>query len=436
MNASSIARPAYPSRHHWLVLGLILLFAGMSVQYGIKSFGGNSAWRSAFLRWRPQILELLAGEDVYLKHNYPNAPIMPLILAPLALLPEVVGSLCWYFLKAGMALLSIYWAFRLIETPERPFPVWAKTLAILLGLRPFMGDLSHGNVNLFILFLVMAALYAFRNRFDLTAGLLLALSIACKVTPALFVPYFLWKRAWKVLAGCALGLVLFFGIVPGSFLGMHHNIKLLGSWYERMVKPFVVDGVVTTENLNQSLPGVIYRLLTHSPSTIGYDENDRPIPLEYHNFLSLDPSTARMLVKVFLAVFALAVMGSCVTPTGSRDGWRLAAEYSLILLGMLLFSERTWKHHCVTLLLPFAVIAYHLAMGPPGRRMRWYLIGSLALVAVLMTLTARPGRSTTSWLGDAKLAHVYGAYVWAYLVLIAALVTMLVKKEVRESAEC
>src|SRR5205823_14206012 len=27
--------------------------------------------------------------------------------------------------------------------------------------------------------------------------------------------------------------------------------------------------------------------------------------------------------------------------------WPLAAEFSLIVLGMLLFSERTWKHHCV-----------------------------------------------------------------------------------------
>jgi hypothetical protein len=411
------------------VLGLLLIFVATSAQYTVKSFGGETVWRSAFLRWRPQILELLDGEDVYLKHNYPNAPIMPLLLSPLALLPEAVGSLCWFYLKVGMALLSISWTFRLVESPDRPFPPWAKILATLLSLRPLLGDLSHGNVNLFILFLVVGALYAFRHRCDLISGLALALAIACKVTPVLLVPYFLWKRAWKVLAACALGLVLFVGLVPGLFLGMEHNLLLFASWFERMVKPFVLDGVVTTEHLNQSLPGLVYRLLTHSPSSIGYDQNDQPIPLEFHNLLSLSPDMARWLVKGFMALFALTVVWCCRTPTRPRHGWRLAAEYSLIVLGMLIFSERTWKHHCVTFLLPFSVIAYYLAVCRPGVSRRYYLIGSLAAVVGLMTLTARPGKGTTSWLGDSRLAHVYGAYVWAYVVLVAALVVLLRSEE-------
>ena len=53
------------------------------------------------------------------------------------------------------------------------------------------------------------ALYAFHQGRDLTAGIVLALAICCKLTPALFVPYFLWKRAWRTLAGTALGLMLF-----------------------------------------------------------------------------------------------------------------------------------------------------------------------------------------------------------------------------------
>ena len=34
-----------------------------------------------------------------------------------------------------------------------------------------------------------------------SAGCVLGLAIACKVTPALFVPYLAWKRSWKALAG-------------------------------------------------------------------------------------------------------------------------------------------------------------------------------------------------------------------------------------------
>ena len=32
------------------------------------------------------------------------------------------------------------------------------------------------------------------------AGLILALSISYKVTPALFIPYFVYKRSWRTVA--------------------------------------------------------------------------------------------------------------------------------------------------------------------------------------------------------------------------------------------
>src|SRR5438477_13150 len=84
----------------------------------------------------------------------------------------------------------------------------AKAVAILLALPPVLGDLSHNNVNIFVLFLLAGCLEAFRRGRDVTAGLVLALAVACKVTPVLFVGYFAWKRAGRVLAGCAVGLAL------------------------------------------------------------------------------------------------------------------------------------------------------------------------------------------------------------------------------------
>jgi hypothetical protein len=345
-----------------------------------------------------------------------------LMLKPLVWLPPLTASLLWYYLKVGMAVASILLAFRLIEAPDCPFPAWGKALAVLLSLRPITGDLTHGNVNLFILLLVVASLYAYRQRREYASGLLLALGIACKLTPALFIPYFVWKRAWRALAGCAAGLVLFFWLVPGLFLGMGKNAEFLASWVDRMVVPFVLRGEVWSEHNNQSLPGLAARLLTDSPSFTTYID-DQKTPLEYHNFVSLDPAVARWVVKGFMGLFVLLVVWVCRTPAAQRAGWRMAAEYSLVVLGMLLFSERTWKHHCVTLLLPFGVLAYYLSAFRPGPGLRGYLIGTLALVVLLMTTTS------TGLVGSleraAKLAQVYGAYVWAYLLLMAALVVLL-----------
>ena len=84
---------------------------------------------------------------------------------------------------------------------------------------------------------------------------------------------------------------------------------------------------------------------------------------------------------------------------------------------MLIFSERTWKHHCVTLALPFAVLLYGLATQPLSKTMRTILIAALAISMALML-------SSSGLVGTraADLAQVYGVYLWAFIILLAACV--------------
>ncbi len=254
------------------------------------------------------------------------------------------------------------------------------------------------------------------------AGVLLGLAIACKVTPALFIPYFLWKRAWKTLAGTALGIGLFVWLVPGLILGWSENQQYLHSWYGNMVQPYA-EGKVTSEAVNQSLPGMMARLLTHRPSFVTRGE-DAYIPAEYHNVAELSDSTVQWIVKGCMAVFALLVIWRCRTPTADRENWRLLAECSVVILGMLLFSERTWKHHCVTLLLPFAVLCYCVSALRWPQRRRWYLIATLAMAFLLISLTGTSGLSERQdRFGD--LAQVYGAYIGAFLLLLAGMLVLL-----------
>lgn len=407
-----------PLRRGYFVAALLLFFGVVSVHYSVKAV----QQRSAFVRWQSQLLAMDEGEDIAKQFNYPNPPVMAVLLLPLARLHPLAGALTWFYLKVGMTLLAIHWVFRLVQSPGRPFPPAAQALAVLLSLRPILGDLEHGNVNLFILFLIAAALAAFQARRDVLSGLLLGLAISCKVTPALFIPYLAWKRAWRALAGVVLGLGLFLwpGVVPALRLGFAENQHQLVSWYEEMVRPFLIEGKVTTDHQNQSLPGLVYRLATASPSFSTYVDNVYT-PTEFHNFLSLDPGQARWLVKGCMALFALVIVWTCRTPTEPRQGWRLAAEFSLVVLGMLLFSERTWKHHCVTLLLPFAVICYYLFACRPGTKaMSVWLVAVLAITTLLIAST-----STVFEKDFAKMAQVYGAYTLAHILLAGTLAVLL-----------
>jgi alpha-1,2-mannosyltransferase len=423
MDAVPFSRWFAVLQQRWPLLCLLLFFAVCSVKYGEKVMDTSERDnRSAILRWREQILELDQGVNIWDKFTYPNPPIMVVLLKPLVSLPAFVGSMTWYYLKVAMALAAMGLIFALLGDQGHRFPTWARAIAVLLSLRPIEGDLSHGNINLFILLTCVVGLYCFRRRRDSAAGLCLALAIACKVTPALFVPYFLWKRSWKVLAGCGAGLVLFFWLVPGLYFGFEANNEYLVSWYKGMIEPYTLQGVVTTAHENQSLPGLMHRMLTPSPS-FGVYEGDRYVPQEYHNLVAWSPAVVGGLVKICMLAFAGLVVWVCRTPTGQRQHWQLTAEYGLIFIGMLLFSERTWKHHCVTMLVPFSVLTYYLTTGRPGPRMKRFVVLMLVLAALLMTATSTGGGH---WLVRAgKLAQVYGAYVWANLAMTAALAIVL-----------
>src|SRR5262245_56769013 len=126
MDAGSFLHAPATSRQRWFLVGLALFFVALSVQYTFKILDNDRDNRSAFLRWRDQILEVQNGVNIYEQFNYPNPPIMFLILEPLAFMPPSLGALLWFYLKVGMAVIALLWAFRLVEDPDRPFPMWGK----------------------------------------------------------------------------------------------------------------------------------------------------------------------------------------------------------------------------------------------------------------------------------------------------------------------
>jgi alpha-1,2-mannosyltransferase len=207
-------------------------------------------------------------------------------------------------------------------------------------------------------------------------------------------------------------------------LGQERNAELFGSWWRQMVVPYLGGGIVTSESDNQSLPGLVVRLFTESPSFSMWDKDLLVYtPLRYDNYLSLSLQEAGWIVKGCMAAFSLAVIWLCRTPTVQPQNWRLAAEFGIVILGMLLFSERTWKHHCVTLILPFAVVLYALANLHLSRLMRHYLIATLVLSAILMASASIS--LLDHFNGASKMAHVYGVYLWTFLLLLVSLFVLL-----------
>jgi alpha-1,2-mannosyltransferase len=398
----------YGRQTAWTVAALVILVA--SIFYAQKA----QEDRSAFVRWRHQVLQLWKGENIYNEMMFPNPPIMPITLYPLMTLPPVVGATVWFAIKVALTTVAILLCFRMAQERGEKMPAWVEGFIIFLSARPILSDLHHGNINLLILFLIVATLYSWRNGYDVLAGLLLALAIAYKVTPALFVPYFLCKRSWRTVGATLLGLVLFFLVVPSLVLGVSFNAQCLSMWWHRILSPYIVHGVKGDQEINQSMVGVLSRLLTESPiSMTRYGHHFRA------NLVAWDP----FLVGVLIKGLSLGLVGMmfflCRTRTGRRDDPRLLGEFAIVVLTMLFMSERSWKHHYVTLLLPYTYLVYCSWVAPVTIRVR-------VIVSVCLWLSVLLMASTSSELGGLltkdghKVAQAYGMFFWAGLVLYGA----------------
>ena len=418
--AAQVKQPNRPKTLRTTVLLLLIgVSIGLSVQYGRKASKG----RSAFVRWRPILQSMYQGEDLYAHpFNYPNPPIMAILLQPLSLLPTVPGALIWFYTKLFLTALSFYWTLQLIRENARPLSIWAELLLISLSLRPIISDLQHGNVNLFILFLIVAGLKALQSKCHRTCGLLIALAASCKVTPVLFCLYFIYKGAWRVATWSVLGLVLFLILIPSCLLGFEANNQLLEGWTELMILPYLLEGQVEVEQTNQSLAGVLSRLLINVPS-IAF----KGAPTESINLVSLEKETVQWLIRATGIVFVCLLAISCHTCTQSTNRWLLACEYSLVLMCMLFLSERSWKHHYVTMLIPYAVVCHGITSNFLSLGWRRYLGSILAISMLLMASTSQELGELAFGSNGHKYAQGYGAFFMSGLIVFISIFALLFK---------
>ncbi len=402
-----------PDRHGrravWIAALLTLVGAGIV-------YAGKAAEdRSAFIRWRHQVLEMMGGTNIYDDYDFPNPPIMPLTLYPLMALPPVEGAVAWFAIKAAMAALSLLMCLRMVRLGDRPVPSWVQAMIVLLALRPVMSDLHHGNNNLMILFLVVATLTAWRKGYDVLAGLILGYAIAFKVTPGLFLLYFAYKRSWRTVGAAALGMGIFLLIVPSIFLGPGFNGACLGTWWHKILGPYVMKSEGSPQEINQSLIGVLTRLLTEPKGGTGR------YVVQYHvNLVAWDPRRVVQGLKL-LSIGLLGLLAwLCRTRSERRDDPRLLGEFALVVLTMLFVSERSWKHHFVTLLLPYTYLAYRVGVGGLSNRARAVLGGTLVLSAVFMATTSTEMGGLFARHQGHKIAQAYGMFLWSAVVLYAA----------------
>ena len=326
------------------------------------------------------------GEDPYgQNHWFPTPPLVLMTLVPLTKLGYAGAGVVWAMLKIIAFAGAMWLLIRELGRGGFAVPVGVLVMTGLFGLRPIWEDMQHGNLNIFMMAWLALAWTSYMRGNDFWAGLFVALAIVTKVTPALLLIYFLYKRAWRVCGGAVVGLILVFVVVPGLFLGFGRNSELLRSWFDMMVAPYALQGYTALVQDNQALYAVFMRVLSNA-GLMSIQEMSGEQAMIAGIEAMARPAT--LIGSLMRPAISLTIVGSlawlCRTRSVSRRDPRLLLEFGAVLLAMLLLSERTWKHHATTLPIVFLGVWYALTCLHWSDRFRAWFVGGLVVVWLLL----------------------------------------------------
>lgn len=190
------------------------------------------------------------ADGSHLPFTYP--PLSAQLFSVFTLVPLAVASAIVTLATIAVVAYVVHLVLaRTVERPDRD--LWWVTVAVLavaLWFGPVRETLGFGQINVFLMALVMVDLIRGRGRW--WGGILTGLAMAVKLTPAVFLVYFVLRRDWRGLATAVAAALAFTGI--GHLLAADDSARF---WTFAIRDPARIGGLAFTSN--QSVNGVVYR---------------------------------------------------------------------------------------------------------------------------------------------------------------------------------
>jgi hypothetical protein len=277
---------------------------------------------------------------------------------------------------------------------------WLEWAPLVCVLRLADSNFGNGQVNLFVLAVVLLGVRAWIEMRPRGAGAWIGLAAALKLLPAFLGIVFLVRRSWRACALLVATALVCVFLVPAVWPGWSTNLAWIDGWWHQETGPYLHGGDSLLERRSylpgQSLTPVIYRLITPMPATsLG---NAGPSV----NVLDLDPEEAKWIVRGAQLVW-FAVLVATLLQSRKRDGpGSRLREFSAAICAALTLAPLVHKAHMVWMIVPFAcaLAGAPAAMSTRWRRVRWTLI-VLSVAFVGLTTPAIFGRT----LAASALSH-------------------------------
>jgi hypothetical protein len=259
---------------------------------------------------------------------------------------------------------------------------------------------EYSQVDLLVFTLALSGLSLFASDRPRAGGLALGASIAMKVTPVLFIPYFMYRRKWRA-AAWTTGWTALLSLSPILVYGWSRFRHYLSTWASVLQVGWGVG------KYNQSVFAMWDRILGHGM-----------LPFTVAGIADLPKSGDPAVRVAWLASIATVTILAVALFRGEAAArWGELCEWSVVFLVAGFFGTVTWKHHLVSLLLPCTVLFAGYRSPVFSVRVRRTL-GVVALGAALLGY----GTSRDLWGGAIAGRLEMGSIVtYAGFLLVVAL---------------
>jgi Glycosyltransferase family 87 len=257
--------------------------------------------------------------------NYP--PPFILAIEPLSLVPRIEAFWLWHGINLCLLLIAVWMLVADLHPPQKRIAF--ACAALLYG--PVTDALFWGQVEPFLLLMLVIALRKSAARRDIASGIAVGLAALCKIYPVVLLGYFLFSRRWTVVASA--GLTILVGILLsiaafGSELSVDflHQISM------------TAGDKLWSNTLNASLGAIVAKSLW---LLAGHDYG-----------LAMKVLRTALIVLAVSAVLLMTIRGTLSAKRRGDD----SIGFGLWVAATVLLTPVVWPHHLTILLIPLRLV--------------------------------------------------------------------------------
>ncbi len=276
-------------------------------------------------------------------------------------------------------------------------------------------DRMDSGPNLFVWLLVWAGLLGYLGGRRVAGGMLIGFSNDLKMTPAIFIPYFLLKREWRT-ATAALAAAAVLSVSPGLLRPSPLSWEEMGLWMGN-----AWHGLTTVDPSGTILDKPAIGNLSLRPALARFFQRypaGHPLSVDhpgFFQFLDLSPQAAGFLVRSLMLAFIGLVAWRFRRPASDDgDPVVLPLELATVSALALLYSPITWKQHCVSLLPALFLLTCCSLQWDRVSRWMWSAMTYYVVFALVLARDA-VGRQFSI------LLESYHVVTWAILLVVIVL---------------